>query len=127
MTDGAAPSGARAPGDGSWPASGPRPGAAAPESAPPPSPLARVEAAVLDRAKALAIDVSKPGGTGDLRRLIQAEVAQLVDGSRIHIVHGDIALGGHMLVNIRRFTGVPYHSLAFMFRRSFVSSPVGTS
>ncbi|MHB8295877.1 MAG: CpaF family protein, partial [Acidimicrobiales bacterium] len=189
-----------------------------------PSPLARVEAAVLDRAKALAIDVSKPGGTGDLRRLIQAEVAslvtgerrgggasaivdpdalamrafrdlagygplepllgdpdvweiminapdrifvrrhsgssgyhhevfhddahlartltkvlddsslshrkldpaeglqdaQLVDGSRIHIVHGDIALGGHMLVNIRRFTGVPYHSLAQLVAMSML-------
>jgi pilus assembly protein CpaF len=32
--------------------------------------------------------------------------AQL-DGARVHIVHGDVARGGHVLVNIRRFTGVP--------------------
>jgi pilus assembly protein CpaF len=38
--------------------------------------------------------------------------AQLDDGSRIHIVHGDIARGGHVLVNIRRFVGVRYHTLA---------------
>jgi len=32
--------------------------------------------------------------------------AQLVDGARVHIVHGDIARGGHTLVNIRQFIGV---------------------
>jgi pilus assembly protein CpaF len=32
--------------------------------------------------------------------------AQLDDGSRVHIVHGDLAAGGHLLVNIRKFTGV---------------------
>jgi pilus assembly protein CpaF len=37
--------------------------------------------------------------------------AQLDDGSRIHIVHGDIARGGHVLVNIRRFSGVQVRSL----------------
>ena len=37
--------------------------------------------------------------------------AQLDDGSRLHIVHGDLARGGHTMVNIRRFTGVPYTSL----------------
>lgn len=37
--------------------------------------------------------------------------AQLDDGSRVHIVHGDLARGGHLLVNIRRFTGVPFTSL----------------
>ena len=33
--------------------------------------------------------------------------ARLDDGSRVHIVHGDIGRAGHLLVNIRRFTGVP--------------------
>lgn len=37
--------------------------------------------------------------------------AQLDDGSRVHIVHGDLARGGHLMVNIRRFTGVPYTRL----------------
>lgn len=37
--------------------------------------------------------------------------AQLDDGSRLHIVHGDLARGGHLMVNIRRFTGVPFTSL----------------
>jgi pilus assembly protein CpaF len=32
--------------------------------------------------------------------------AQLENGSRIHIVHGDIGRDGHVLVNIRKFTGV---------------------
>ena len=31
--------------------------------------------------------------------------AQLDNGARLHIVHGDIARGGHMMVNIRKFTG----------------------
>lgn len=31
--------------------------------------------------------------------------AQLDDGARVHVVHGDIARGGHVLVNIRKFTG----------------------
>jgi len=38
--------------------------------------------------------------------------AQLDDGSRLHIVHGDIARGGHCMVNIRRFTGVAFTRLA---------------
>lgn len=37
--------------------------------------------------------------------------AQLDDGSRLHIVHGDIARGGHCMVNIRRFTGVAFTRL----------------
>lgn len=37
--------------------------------------------------------------------------AQLDDGARIHIVHGDIARGGHLMVNIRKFTGVAFRSL----------------
>lgn len=37
--------------------------------------------------------------------------AQLDNGSRLHIVHGDIARGGHMIVNIRKFTGMSFRSL----------------
>lgn len=37
--------------------------------------------------------------------------AQLDDGSRVHIVHGDLSRGGHLMVNIRRFTGVPFTRL----------------
>ncbi len=37
--------------------------------------------------------------------------AQLDDGARLHIVHGDIARGGHMIVNIRKFTGMSFRSL----------------
>ena len=37
--------------------------------------------------------------------------AQLDDGSRLHIVHGDLARGGHLMVNIRRFTGVAFTRL----------------
>jgi pilus assembly protein CpaF len=36
--------------------------------------------------------------------------AQLDDGARVHIVHGDVARGGHVLVNIRKFTGHEYKS-----------------
>jgi pilus assembly protein CpaF len=37
--------------------------------------------------------------------------ARLEDGSRVHIVHADVGRGGHVLVNIRKFTGVPIRSL----------------
>ncbi|HSL57490.1 MAG TPA: ATPase, T2SS/T4P/T4SS family [Acidimicrobiales bacterium] len=37
--------------------------------------------------------------------------AQLDDGARIHIVHGDLSRGGHVMVNIRRFNGVAFRSL----------------
>lgn len=37
--------------------------------------------------------------------------AQLHSGARLHIVHGDIGRGGHLLVNIRKFTGVAFRSL----------------
>ena len=38
--------------------------------------------------------------------------AQLDTGARLHIVHSDLARGGHVMVNIRKFTGLQYHSLA---------------
>ncbi len=37
--------------------------------------------------------------------------AQLDDGARIHIVHADLARGGHTMFNIRRFSGVAFHDL----------------
>ncbi len=38
--------------------------------------------------------------------------AQLDTGARIHIVHGDVGRDGHVLVNIRKFTGVAYRQLS---------------
>ncbi len=37
--------------------------------------------------------------------------AQLDDGARLHIVHSDISRGGHVMVNIRKFTGVTFRTL----------------
>ncbi|MEW6154265.1 MAG: ATPase, T2SS/T4P/T4SS family [Actinomycetota bacterium] len=37
--------------------------------------------------------------------------AQLDTGARLHIVHGDVGRDGHLLVNIRKFTGVAFRSL----------------
>lgn len=37
--------------------------------------------------------------------------AQLESGARLHIVHRDIAHGGHLMVNIRKFTGVAFRRL----------------
>jgi len=37
--------------------------------------------------------------------------AQLDSGARIHIVHRDVGRDGHLLINIRKFTGVPFRSL----------------
>jgi pilus assembly protein CpaF len=48
--------------------------------------------------------------------------AQLDDGSRLHIVHGDLARGGHTMVNIRRFTGVPYTRLGELVERDTLSN-----
>jgi pilus assembly protein CpaF len=50
--------------------------------------------------------------------------AQLDDGSRVHIVHRDVARGGHLLVNIRRFTAIPYRSLAELVGRGMLSTQV---
>ncbi|HZN13754.1 MAG TPA: ATPase, T2SS/T4P/T4SS family [Acidimicrobiales bacterium] len=37
--------------------------------------------------------------------------AQLDQGARLHIVHRDIGRGGHLIVNIRKFTGIAYRTL----------------
>lgn len=52
--------------------------------------------------------------SGSHRKLDPAEGlqdAQLDSGARIHIVHGDVGRDGHVLVNIRKFTGVAFRSL----------------
>ncbi|HEX6235827.1 MAG TPA: ATPase, T2SS/T4P/T4SS family [Acidimicrobiales bacterium] len=50
--------------------------------------------------------------------------AQLVDGARVHIVHGDVARGGHVLVNIRRFTGIPFRTLGELVERGMLTGQV---
>jgi pilus assembly protein CpaF len=65
--------------------------------------------------------------TGAHRSLDPAEGlqdAQLDDGARVHLVHGDIARGGHVLVNIRKFTGVPFTRLGELVARDMLSAPV---
>jgi pilus assembly protein CpaF len=47
--------------------------------------------------------------SGSHRKLDPAEGlqdAQLDSGARLHIVHGELSRGGHLVVNIRKFTGV---------------------
>lgn len=43
--------------------------------------------------------------------------AQLETGARLHIVHSDIGRDGHVLVNIRKFTGLPIRSLDELIER----------
>jgi pilus assembly protein CpaF len=50
--------------------------------------------------------------------------AQLDTGARIHIVHGDIGRDGHVLVNIRKFTGVAFHSLDELVDRDMLDAKV---
>jgi pilus assembly protein CpaF len=52
--------------------------------------------------------------------------AQLDDGARLHIVHGDLARGGHTMVNIRKFTGVAYRSLGELVQRGSLEASVAT-
>jgi pilus assembly protein CpaF len=57
---------------------------------------------------------------GSHRKLDPAEGlqdAQLDDGARIHIVHGDVGRDGHVLVNIRKFTGVIFKTLDELVER----------
>ncbi len=46
--------------------------------------------------------------------------AQLDDGARLHIVHGDVGRDGHVLVNIRKFTGVAIRSLDELVERDML-------
>ena len=65
--------------------------------------------------------------TGSHRKLDPAEGlqdAQLDTGARLHIVHGDVGRGGHIIVNIRKFTGVAYRSLAELVERDMLDAAV---
>ncbi len=48
--------------------------------------------------------------------------AQSADGARVHIVHGDLSRGGHLMVNIRKFTGVAITDLSELVRRGSISA-----
>ena len=48
--------------------------------------------------------------------------AQLDDGARLHIVHSDVSRGGHVMVNIRKFTGVAYKSLDELVERGMLTA-----
>jgi len=50
--------------------------------------------------------------------------ARLDDGSRIHIVHPDVGRGGHLIVNIRKFTGLPLRSLDELAERGTIDGLV---
>ena len=50
--------------------------------------------------------------------------AQLDTGARLHIVHRDIGRDGHMVVNIRKFTGVALRSLEQLVARDMLSAGV---
>ena len=51
--------------------------------------------------------------------------AQLDDGARLHIVHRDVGRGSHLIVNIRRFTGVAFRSLDELVDRGMMTPQVG--
>lgn len=48
--------------------------------------------------------------------------AQLDSGARMHIVHADIGRDAHMIVNIRKFTGVSVTSLDELVRREMLEA-----
>ena len=48
--------------------------------------------------------------------------AQLDNGARIHIVHGDLARGGHLMLNIRKFTGVAITRLDELVNRGSLTA-----
>lgn len=52
--------------------------------------------------------------------------AQLDSGARLHLVHGDIARDGHLLVNIRKFTGVRYTRLRELVERDMLDATVAS-
>jgi len=65
--------------------------------------------------------------SGSHRKLDPAEGlqdAQLDTGARLHIVHGDIGRDGHVLVNIRKFTGVVYKTLDELVEKDMLDGGV---
>lgn len=49
--------------------------------------------------------------------------AQLDNGSRLHIVHSDIGRDGHILVNIRKFSGIQLRRLDDLVERDMLDGP----
>ncbi|MDP9070683.1 MAG: Flp pilus assembly complex ATPase component TadA [Actinomycetota bacterium] len=65
--------------------------------------------------------------SGSHRKLDSAEGlqdAQLDTGARLHVVHGDVGRDGHVLVNIRKFTGVAFRSLGELVERDMLDERV---
>ncbi|MEO5678574.1 MAG: ATPase, T2SS/T4P/T4SS family, partial [Acidimicrobiales bacterium] len=50
--------------------------------------------------------------------------AQLDNGSRLHVVHADIGRDGHVLVNIRKFSGIQIRRLDELVERDMLDRPV---
>jgi pilus assembly protein CpaF len=50
--------------------------------------------------------------------------AQLDNGARLHIVHSDLSRGGHVMVNIRKFTGVAFKTLDELVARDMLTNRV---
>ena len=50
--------------------------------------------------------------------------AQLDSGARLHIVHGDIARGGHIMINVRKFTGIAFNDLHELVESSTITHQV---
>jgi pilus assembly protein CpaF len=50
--------------------------------------------------------------------------AQLDSGARLHIVHSDVARDGHLIVNIRKFTGVAFRHLDELVGRDMLDAHV---
>ena len=50
--------------------------------------------------------------------------AQLDSGARLHIVHSDLARGGHLMFNIRKFAGVAFRSLEELVDAGTLTGPV---
>ncbi len=48
--------------------------------------------------------------------------SQLKGGSRLHVVHGDLTKEGSLVVNIRKFTGLPTRSLAELVSNEMLST-----
>lgn len=79
--------------------------------------VARILTKILDDASASHRKLDPAEGLQD---------AQLDDGARLHIVHGDISRGGHLMVNIRKFTGVAYRDLDQLVERGMLSRDVAS-
>lgn len=52
--------------------------------------------------------------------------AQLDDGARVHIVHGDLSRGGHLMLNIRKFNGVAIRDLSELVSLGSLSASAAT-